>query len=84
MIFLRHRWTSRRRTPLWVMLLGMRQPRVAPATSTHDGVAGIGVEDVVHRDHRRWKRSLRAPLVLRLCLRLGMRRDATDRTGSPA
>ena len=73
---------SRRRTPTWVILLGMRQPRVATTTSTYD--EGIGIEDVVHHNHHRWKRSLRAPLVLRLCQRLGMRRDATDRAGQPA
>lgn len=75
--------TSCRRTPVWVMLLGTRQPRVAPTTSTHDKGAGIGIEDGTHRDLYRWKRSLRAPLVLRLCQHLGMCRDTTDRAGQP-
>ena len=84
MTFTRHRWTSRRRAPLWVFLLGARQPRVAAATNMHDGLAGIRIEDVAHPARHRWKRSLRAPVVLRLCLRLGIRRDTTDRAGQPA
>ena len=72
MTFYRNRWTSRRYTPLWVLLLGMRQPCAVPGVSD-DG--GVGT-----RRHR-WKRSLRAPMVLRVCRRLGMCRDATDRAG---
>ena len=73
MTFLRHRWTSRRHMPLWVLLLGMRQPRVMQEVSEE---AAVG-----HIARHRWTRSLRAPMVLRVCRRLGIRRDATDRAG---
>jgi len=71
---LNHHRSSRRRMPLWVMLLGMGQPCAIP-----------GMSDAADAGPRRdrWKRSLRAPMVLRVCWRLGKRRDATDRAGQP-
>ncbi len=75
MTFLRHRWTSRRHPPLWVLLLGMRQPCAEPCASDDGGVGA---------SRHRWKRSLRAPMVLRVCWRLGGRRDAPDRAGQLA
>jgi len=81
MAFLRHRWTSRRHAPLWVLLLGMRKARVA---SDHDQVAGVGIEDAAHRDRHRWKRSLRAPVVFRLLSRLLTRNVSASHAGSAA
>jgi len=75
MILRHNRRSIRRHTPLWVLLLGMWQP-CAEQCASDDG--GVGA-----RRHR-WKRSLRAPMVLRVCWRLGGRRDATDRAGQLA
>ena len=76
MTFLRYRWTSRRHTPLWVLLLGMRQPRVMQEVSEE---AGVG-----HVARHRWTRSLRAPMVFRSFDRLVTRRGPPDGTGLPA
>ena len=51
---------SRRLTPLWVLLLGMHLPRTPRAGTVCDDAEALG-----HRDRRRWKRSLRAPMVFR-------------------
>ncbi len=73
MILSHYRRASRRRTPLWVLLLGMRHPCVAQEVNED---ASVG-----HIPRHRWTRSLRAPMVLRVCWRLGKRRDAPDRAG---
>lgn len=84
MLFRRHCWTSRRHAPLWVLLLGMRQPRVVHVVSEHEHVAGIGIEDVAHHNHLRWKRSLRAPMVFRSMRQLLTRNVSASRVGSAA
>ncbi len=81
MTLVRDRWTSCRHTPLWVLLLGMRHQREARVASEQDQVAGIEIEGVAHRNRHRWKRSLRAPMVLRVLNRVGIRLGGTDRTG---
>ncbi|GEM_PF-6356709 len=82
MTFLRHRCTSRRHIPLWVLLLGMRQPRVVHVTREHD--QDVGTEDMGRRDRHRWTRSLRAPMVFRSLGRLFARTQSVSRVGSSA
>ncbi len=69
MKFTLHRQPSRRHTPLWVLLLGMRQSRVMADASDDADVVVC---------HHRWKRSLRAPMVFRDLRRLMARRGSAD------